>query len=114
MQPMGSYGQWAPTGPHGIADVTLSSRVTINYGQPAAYQPPTSIPPAPPPPPPPVPWGGFQSFYENRLSAFGSRHSGGANFALADGSTRFIRQTIALQTFQALSTRAGGEVAGVE
>lgn len=38
-----------------------------------------------------------------------SNHPGGCNFALADGSTRFIRSSISLTTYQSLSTRAGGE-----
>jgi prepilin-type N-terminal cleavage/methylation domain-containing protein/prepilin-type processing-associated H-X9-DG protein len=39
-----------------------------------------------------------------------SYHPGGANFAMADGSVRFLRQTIAYLVFEGLSTRAGGEV----
>jgi prepilin-type N-terminal cleavage/methylation domain-containing protein/prepilin-type processing-associated H-X9-DG protein len=39
-----------------------------------------------------------------------SAHPGGLNVALADGSVRFIRDTIAFATWQALGTRAGGEV----
>ncbi len=39
-----------------------------------------------------------------------SRHSGGVNVALADGSVRFISNGIALVTWQALSTMNGGEV----
>ncbi|AMV36298.1 DUF1559 domain-containing protein [Planctomyces sp. SH-PL62] len=39
-----------------------------------------------------------------------SYHSGGVNVALADGSVRFIKDAIALQTWYALGTRAGGEV----
>jgi len=110
--PIGTYGVWAPTGKYGIADVSLSAQVTINYMQPFGYQPPQAIPPAPPPPPVPIPWPGFQHpYYENRLAAYGSRHPGGANFALADGSVRFISQSLPLATLQALSTRAGGEVA---
>jgi prepilin-type N-terminal cleavage/methylation domain-containing protein/prepilin-type processing-associated H-X9-DG protein len=43
---------------------------------------------------------------------FKSRHPGGANFALADGSVRFIGNSIAPATYAALGTRAGGEVVG--
>ena len=41
----------------------------------------------------------------------GSHHTGGANFALGDGSVRFIRDGIALDTYRALASRDGGEVA---
>lgn len=41
----------------------------------------------------------------------GSRHTGnGANTAFLDGHVQFIRDTIALETWRALSTRSGGEV----
>jgi prepilin-type N-terminal cleavage/methylation domain-containing protein/prepilin-type processing-associated H-X9-DG protein len=42
----------------------------------------------------------------------GSMHPGGANFALADGSVRFISQTIDMATYRALASRNGGEVLG--
>lgn len=41
---------------------------------------------------------------------FSSYHPGGAQFALADGSVRFIAETVELSTFQALATRGTGEV----
>lgn len=40
----------------------------------------------------------------------GSRHPGGVNAVFADGHVSFISNTIALPTWRALSTRAGGEV----
>jgi prepilin-type processing-associated H-X9-DG protein len=39
-----------------------------------------------------------------------SLHPGGANFLFADGSVRFIKEQVGFQIFQALATRAGGEV----
>lgn len=46
----------------------------------------------------------------NRMSAFGSGHPVGANFAFVDGSVHFINDTIDFVTYQALSTRENGEV----
>ena len=41
-----------------------------------------------------------------------SAHPGGVNVAYCDGSVRFIRDSIALDTWKKLGTRAGGEVVG--
>jgi prepilin-type N-terminal cleavage/methylation domain-containing protein/prepilin-type processing-associated H-X9-DG protein len=41
-----------------------------------------------------------------------SRHPGGVNVLLGDGSVHFVSQSISLNTWRALSTRAGGEVLG--
>jgi len=45
-------------------------------------------------------------------SNYRSYHTGGAQFVLGDGSVRFISENIAQVTFNALATRAGGEVVG--
>jgi len=44
--------------------------------------------------------------------SFRSNHTNGANFAMADGSVRFVSQTIDLVTYRALGTYNGGEVVG--
>jgi prepilin-type N-terminal cleavage/methylation domain-containing protein/prepilin-type processing-associated H-X9-DG protein len=45
---------------------------------------------------------------------FWSRHPGGAQFAFADGSVRFIKEKRPLPIFQALATRAGGEIVSAD
>jgi prepilin-type N-terminal cleavage/methylation domain-containing protein/prepilin-type processing-associated H-X9-DG protein len=46
--------------------------------------------------------------------AFRSQHTGGAHFALADGSVRFVGDSIANATYQAYATRTGREVASLD
>jgi prepilin-type N-terminal cleavage/methylation domain-containing protein/prepilin-type processing-associated H-X9-DG protein len=89
----GAWGlaAWTTTAGGPLGSYTLSSAVPINYRVP----PSTSV--------------GDWPTISDRLCAFGSGHQGGANFALADGSVRFVSESIALETLQALSTRDGGE-----
>jgi prepilin-type N-terminal cleavage/methylation domain-containing protein/prepilin-type processing-associated H-X9-DG protein len=42
---------------------------------------------------------------------FGSNHTNGLNFALADGSVRFVSYSVDINKLAALATMAGGEVA---
>ncbi len=65
----------------------------------------TSVPlnfrsPLPPPP----------DAYQNGFSAVGSEHPGGANFAMADASVRFVVDSISTLLYRALGTRKGEEV----
>jgi prepilin-type N-terminal cleavage/methylation domain-containing protein/prepilin-type processing-associated H-X9-DG protein len=96
---MASWGWWAASeGRLAIGDVTLSAYVPINYLVPSANGSGGS--------------GPFKGVEEQRVCAFGSNHTGGANFTLADGSVRFIADSIPLATLRQLATRAGGEVVG--
>jgi prepilin-type N-terminal cleavage/methylation domain-containing protein/prepilin-type processing-associated H-X9-DG protein len=89
--PMAQLGRWAEVAYQGAAaNVMLSTPVRINYQM--------------------SPGGDFDAV-QNRMCAFGSGHTGGANFAFADGSVRFLSDSTPWSTLQALSTVAGGEVA---
>jgi prepilin-type N-terminal cleavage/methylation domain-containing protein/prepilin-type processing-associated H-X9-DG protein len=90
--PIRKWAAWGWTGGgNGTTHVLGCSRVRINYMTPANA---------------PVEFNSVNL----RMSAFGSGHTQGANFAFADGSVKFINERIPDITLRNLSTRSGGEV----
>lgn len=96
LDPLSRFGAWAHSGGRmAMGDVTLSAFAPINGQFPAT---PANV----------------TLDYQRRICAYGSNHSGGANFALADGSVRFIRDALPLVTLQRLCARSDGETATVD
>ena len=99
------YGNWAATSSSGVAHVSLSSYSPINYRLPFNYEHRDGASP------PAGSDSDFEYYIDLRVCAFGSNHPGGANFAMADGSVRFLSESMPLATLRALSARHGGETA---
>jgi prepilin-type processing-associated H-X9-DG protein len=85
-----SYGQFANDDWDGPGSYVASNSGPSIYEAPAIIHPPNS------------PVGDTDEMY--------SLHPGGANVLLCDGSVRFIKASIDLATWAALSSRCGGEV----
>jgi prepilin-type processing-associated H-X9-DG protein len=43
-----------------------------------------------------------------------SRHAGGVNAAMADGSVKFVKSTVNVLTWRALGTRNGAEIVSAD
>jgi prepilin-type N-terminal cleavage/methylation domain-containing protein/prepilin-type processing-associated H-X9-DG protein len=79
-------GEWGWAG-----SINLTCAIPLNYSAPIGNKSPAN--------------------YWPDQYGFTSRHSGGANFARADGSVVFVSDSIALPTYRAMATLNGGEVA---
>jgi prepilin-type processing-associated H-X9-DG protein len=102
--PLAEQGWWgASTSRKMIGHVTLSAYAPMNYRLPFNFaNRAQKIPPA-------DSIQDFQHYVDLRLCAYGSNHSDGANFAFADGSVRFLVETMPPDLLQAFCTRAGDE-----
>jgi prepilin-type N-terminal cleavage/methylation domain-containing protein/prepilin-type processing-associated H-X9-DG protein len=87
---LNTYGGWCWTNVYCMEDQTLSGGT-----QPINTQ-----------------WQGktVDPYGDLRLSAYGSGHINGANFAMVDGSVQFLSNSTSIVVLAAFSTRAGGEV----
>ena len=57
-------------------------------------------------------WDCGNASHNKGLTGPRSAHTGGVNLLACDGSVRFVRDGVGLDTWRALATRAGGEVPG--
>ena len=57
-------------------------------------------------------WDCGNASHNKGLTAARSAHAGGVNLLLADSSVRFVSNSIDVNTWRALATRAGGEIPG--
>jgi prepilin-type N-terminal cleavage/methylation domain-containing protein/prepilin-type processing-associated H-X9-DG protein len=102
LKPWGAWG--SSSGRKSIGQVTMHAFAPINYRLPfapgggASQTPPAGDASA------------FQYYVDMRLGAWGSNHPGGANFAMADGSGRFLVDETELSILRQYGTRSGGEV----
>jgi len=105
LNPMSSVGWWGNSGGRLAAgDVTLSAYARINFRVPAPHsQGGTMSPPV-------TNYNSYQYYHERRTCAFGSSHTGGANFAIADGSVRFVTDSLPELVLQQLCVRNDGAV----
>jgi prepilin-type N-terminal cleavage/methylation domain-containing protein/prepilin-type processing-associated H-X9-DG protein len=104
-EPLSKWGWWAPSaGNKAIGHVTMSAHAPLNYRLPFHFRDrATAVPPC-------TGTTTFQYYFDRRICAFGSNHPGGANFAFADGSARFVSDGLSLAMLQGMCTRAGEEV----
>jgi prepilin-type processing-associated H-X9-DG protein len=103
-QSLKAWGWWAPSGGRkSIGHVTMSAAAGINFG--ISFSPSNAGQAEPP-----VSDGvSFAVHGDRRICTFGSRHPGGANFALADGGCKFLDESIALVVLRGFATRSGSE-----
>ncbi len=96
-----TWSRWYPAGGDaGLGNIMCGAFAPINYTTPFAHGEsgaPTSA----------SQWYVFQ---DQRLSAIGSGHPGGANVSMCDGSVRWLSEELLQSTLSLMCTRADGQV----
>jgi prepilin-type processing-associated H-X9-DG protein len=88
--------------------VTLSAFAPINFRVPLPLPQGGSMSP------PATDYNSYLYYNDRKVCAFSSLHPGGANFALGDGSTRFVAQTISQVNLQILCVRNDSQVGTID
>lgn len=99
--PIAGWSRWYPAGgDNGLGNIMGGAFAPINYEIPWADGEPGA----------PGSRGAWYIYQDQRLSAFGSGHPGGANLGFADGSTRFLTDSVSQNILRLYCQRADGEV----
>jgi len=94
-----AYNAFASAGTGGVGvNYDYAGAILSVHSGPSLYEDPQVIHP------PNSPLGHTDEMY--------ALHPGGGNVLMGDGSVRFVKQSVNLRAWQALSSRAGGEVIG--
>jgi prepilin-type processing-associated H-X9-DG protein len=103
-QSLRTWGWWGPSaGRRAIGHVVLSTSAPLNDR--LAFTPENASSQMPPA----TDGVTFSNYADQRLTAFGSEHAGGANLTFADGSVSFISDSVEHPIFRAMGTRAKGD-----
>ena len=96
--PLSSWSAWGWNGGYnGTGMVLGGAQYNATQVQPINYRLPAGTP------------CGYPAL-DDRANAWGSGHTGGANFALTDGSVRFLRNDISMAVFLLVAKRNDGQV----
>jgi prepilin-type N-terminal cleavage/methylation domain-containing protein/prepilin-type processing-associated H-X9-DG protein len=96
-----TWSRWYPAGGDtGLGNIMCGAYSPLNYNTPWAHGQPGA----------PGSQNAWFDFQDRRLSAIGSNHPGGADVVMADGSVRFLADSISQQLLSRYSTRSDGEL----
>jgi prepilin-type processing-associated H-X9-DG protein len=96
-----TWSRWYPAGgDNGLGNLMFGAFAPINYRIPWAFGEPGA----------PTSQSAWFVFQDQRFSALGSNHTGGANVAFADGSVRYLTDRVPQSTLSLLCVIADGQV----